>query len=181
MAGFGRRVAGAFMLDAATFEDVEHDATSSGQAAAVVVLASLATGLGYLRPGGWALVAGSAVMALAGWFASAGLLWMLGTRILPGKQTEADLGQLLRTVGFAQAPACLGGLSALPGVGTVAAPAALLWMLAATVVAVRQALDYDDTFRAVLVCLLALTVQLVVTGLLVVFVLGLGLGVRNVF
>ena len=40
--------------------------------------------------------------------------------------------------------------------------ASYLWSLAAMVVAVRQALDYDSTARAVLVCVIGWIVQLLI-------------------
>jgi hypothetical protein len=40
-----------------------------------------------------------------------------------------------------------------------------VWGLVAWVIAVRQALDYDDTLRAVLVCVLAFVAQLVVSAI----------------
>ena len=181
MRGFPHRVIGVFKLDAATFEAVEHDAASTGQAALIVIAASAARGLGYLQSGGWPLAAGHALIALVGWLAAASLLWILGTRVLPGRRTEADLGQLLRTIGFAQAPGVLAALAVVPGLELMDLLVAPLWTLAAMVVAVRQALDYTDTSRALVVCVLALVVESVVVGAFVTFGLGLGLGVRSVY
>lgn len=89
--------------------------------------------------------------------------------MLPGRNTEADLGQLLRTVGFAQAPGLFGVLVVIPIFGLFVPFLVAIWVIAATFVAVRQALDYDDTFRAILVCFLAWIVSAVVY-----FVLGIG-------
>ncbi|MCI0656146.1 MAG: hypothetical protein L0170_03645, partial [Acidobacteria bacterium] len=93
-------------------------------------------------------------VALIGWLVWAWLTWFIGAKILPTKETHADLGQLLRTTGFAASPGVLRILALV----TPAAPAILLlahlWMLAAFVVAVRQALDYSSTWRALAVCFL---------------------------
>jgi hypothetical protein len=103
--------------------------------------------------------------ALLSWAAWALITYQVGARILPGPDTRADVGELLRTLGFASAP----GLVRVFGLmGPIAWPAmiiAMVWMLAAMVVAVRQALDYRTTGRAVTVCLLGF---LLVIGVAVV-------------
>ena len=75
-----------------------------------------------------------------------------------------DPGELLRTIGFAAAPGLLLVLGVLPGLAVPIFVMASLWMLAAMIVAVRQALDYDTTIHAVAVCLFGwgLAVSLVV-------------------
>ena len=78
----------------------------------------------------------------------------LGTRFLPGPETEADHGELLRTVGFASAPGVLRVLGVVPGAGPLVFVLVGIWMLVAMVIAVRQALDYESTGRALLVCVI---------------------------
>ena len=181
MAAFTNRVAGAMRLNAASFEDVEHDASATGQAAFVVLAASIARGLGYYQYGGISFAAGGALIALAAWMAGASLLWILGTRVLPGRRTEADVGQLLRTVGFAQAPGIFAAVTVIPVIAPLAGLLVMIWTLMATIIAVRQALDYEDTLRAVIVCVLAVAVEAAVVAVLALFGLGLGLGVRTVY
>lgn len=154
MANFQERVVGVMRLRAATFEEVEHDTGATSQAAIVVLVATIAQRLSLYDLGvRWLL--GSIVAALVAWLIAALVLFFIGTRVLPGKNTSADVGQLLRTVGFAQAPGIFGILGVLPLLGGLIGLLVFLWVLAATVIAVRQALDYDDTLRAVIVCLLA--------------------------
>ena len=148
------RVIRAARLDASLYEEVEADPSSIGQATAVVVLASIAGGIGTAgiegQPG---FVLGLVVNLLA-WYVWAFVTYVIGTRLLPQPTTEADIGQLLRTTGFAAAPGLLRVLGFLPGIGALVMLAALVWGLAAMIVAVRQALDYDSTGRAILVCLI---------------------------
>ena len=172
MAGFVERAIGAARLDAAAYEEVEADPGALGQAMAVVVLASVSTGIGsQLASGaqGASLVFGALFNVLA-WFVWAFVVYLVGTRILPTAETEADVGQLLRTTGFSAAPGVLGILGAVPLVGGLVLLVAWLWQLAALVVAVRQALDYRSTGRAIGVCLIGfaayLLVSFVVIGLL---------------
>ena len=163
MATFQQRVLGAIRLDAATFEDVEHDHSATVQAAVVVLVASLTTSVSWyfgIAAPGWILR--GAINALLAWAIGALVLWQIGTRLLPGRNTEADLGQLLRCLGFAQAPGVLGLLAVVPVIGIFAPFVASVWVIGASFVAVRQALDYDNTFRAIMVCLLAWIVSVVV-------------------
>jgi len=163
MASFGQRVVGAMKLQAATFEEVEHDATATGQAAIVVLLASLATAIGWSAPGGQMAIARSIVGALVGWGLSATLIWFIGTKMLPQRNTEADLGQILRACGFAQAAGMLHVVAVVPVLGWFISLFVIgIWVLIANVIAVRQALDYADTPRALAVCAIAWVAQVVI-------------------
>lgn len=172
MTSFSQRMIGAAKLDAATYEEVEHDSAATGQAAGVVILSSVAAGIGSIgyMDATTAIVLGT-VVALVGWLIWAGLTLLIGTKILPSQETEADMGQMLRTLGFATAPGVLRVLGFLPGIGGVIVLAGNIWMLVAMVVAVRQALDYSSTGRAVGVCLIGWVV-LIALQLAVVAVIG---------
>jgi hypothetical protein len=149
-------------LDAATYEEVEADETALGQAMTVVVASSLASGVGHLGVWPVAIVFGT-LLELVAWFAWAGITWIVGTRLLPEPKTDADLGQLLRTIGFSAAPGLLRVLAGLPVVGPWIGWIAFVWMLAAMVVAVRQALDYEGMGRAVAVCLIGSVVYVLLS------------------
>jgi hypothetical protein len=172
MASFRDRVVGALRLQVTTFEEVEHDTTATGQAAAVVVLASISSGIAFIWYGGLTGVISNAVWALVSWALFAGLVWIIGTKVLPGRNTEADVGQLLRTMGFAQAPGLLACIGIIPLLGWFIWFGIVVWAIAATVVAVRQALDYEDTLRAVAAVVLAFILAVVITS---VFALATGL------
>jgi len=167
MGSFQQRIVGAMRLEAATFEAVEHDTTTTVQAALVVVLASLSSGIAFIWYGGLSGVVGNAVWALVLWVLFASLLWIIGTKVVPGRNTEADIGQLLRTMGFAQAPGLLAFFGVIPVLGWFIWLAVLVWAIAATVVAVRQALDYEDTARAVVAVVIALVLAFIVTSVIV--------------
>ena len=76
------------------------------------------------------------------------------------------MGQLLRTIGFSAAPGLIRVLGIIPGLYAPVFFVASLWMLVTMVVAVRQALDYESTGRAVAVCVIGLIFNLVVLVLL---------------
>jgi len=170
VARFSQRITGAIKLDVATYEEVEADRTALTQAMAVVVLSSLAlsVGAGFQGPGVVTRLIGTLVGALVGWFIMAGLTYFIGTRILPSPQTQADWGQLLRTTGFASAPGILRFAGIIPFLRELVLLVSGIWMLVAFVIAVRQALDYDSTGRAIAVCSIGFLVNVLLTLVLVI-------------
>lgn len=91
---------------------------------------------------------------------------LLERNLLPERQTEADLGQLLRTIGFAASPGLLLALGVIPAIGAIISFVVQIWMLIAFVIAVCQALDYTSTVRTVIVCLLGWILMVGVTAVL---------------
>jgi len=148
-----RRLAGAMMLDAPTYEDVEADRRATVQAGLTVLLASVGEGVALRASGGLTNVALMSAVALMGWAAWALLTFEVGARLMPGARTHSDVGELLRTLGFAAAPGLVAYLSLVPGLMLPVLLVSRVWMLLAMVVAVRQALDYTSTWRAIAVCL----------------------------
>jgi len=153
MSSWVERMVGAARLNAATYEEVEADRTANFQALGVVVISAIAAGISMAGGGGRGIAMGI-IGGLVGWVLWAGLTWIIGTKILPTPETHADMGELLRTTGFAATPGVIRVLGALPLVGWIFNLVAGVWMLAAFVVAVRQALDYKSTGRALAVCLI---------------------------
>ena len=165
MTSFIKRVIGAAKLDVHIYEEVEADTTAMGQAMGVVALSSVAAGIGAVGREGTLGLFGGLLAALLGWLLWAGLTYFIGTRILPTPQTHADWGELLRATGFAAAPGILRIFGIVPGLTGIVFSVTAVWMLAAFVVAVRQALDYTSTGRAVGVCLIGW----IVNGAILVF------------
>ena len=153
-AGIIERMIGAARLQVGTFEEVEADRSATRQAVVVVAVVAIATGVGSVGGGVGGLLGGVA-FALVGWAAWAGITYWVGTRLLATPQTHADWGELARALAFAQSPGILKVLGGIPGIGPPLFFAASIWQLVAMVVAVRQALDFDSTWRAVGVVLLA--------------------------
>lgn len=157
MATFAQRMWGSARLDTAVFEEVEHDAGATAQALGVVVLSSLAAGIGRAAGPGAMLI--EVVLSLGAWYVWAFLTYWIGTRLLPEPQTSATHGELLRVIGFASAPGVVRVIGLVPGLRGFAFLVAAVWMLVAGVVAVRQALDYRSTGRAVVVVVIGWAVQ----------------------
>ncbi|MEJ2727661.1 MAG: YIP1 family protein [Deltaproteobacteria bacterium] len=165
MASFTDRMIRAAKLDVAVYEEVEADTGAMWQAMSVVILSSVAAGIGTIRITGInGLILGT-IVALLGWFIWAFLTYYIGTRLLPEPQTKADYGELLRTIGFSSSPGILRILAIIPMLGTILNIIVGIWMLVAMVIAVRQALDYKSTWRAVGVCFIGWIVQSVIFAL----------------
>ena len=162
MLNFAQRMIGALQLQTSVYEEVEADRGATTQALAVVVISSVATGVGVSHTSSLASLIAGALAALFGWLIWAGLTYVIGTKILPEPQTKSDVGELLRTTGFASAPAVFHLLARLPLIGGVASLAVSVWMLVAMVIAVRQALDYRSIGRAVGVCVIGWLVYVAV-------------------
>ena len=153
------RMIRAARLDVDFYEEVEADTTANWQAFQAVIVASVASGLGY---GLWAIhtqgLAWFAVgmilgvgMSIIGWIAWSGLAYWLGTTIFRGPQTSATIGELVRTIGFSNSPRVLSIFSFIPVLGPLIAFIVSVWALIAGVIAVRQALDFS-TWRAIATC-----------------------------
>ncbi len=160
MARIQDRMLRAAKLDPQLYEEVEADQGAMGQAMTVVVLSSVAAGIGSLAHGGGlsGIVIGT-IAALIGWYIWAFLTYFIGTRLLPEPNTKADYGELLRTIGFSSSPGLIRIFGIIPGITPFVFAVAGGWMLVAMVIAVRQALDYQSTWRALGVCAIGWVVQ----------------------
>jgi hypothetical protein len=144
----------AAMLESALYEEVEAERRSIGQACLVVLLASGAGVLGAWLAGRPPLrLALEAIEPAVFWVGASLFAYMAGATFFRGPQTQTDYAEVLRTTGFAFAPGLLrvlGGLPAIDAAGLHVPPALLadLWVALASIVAVRQALDFT-TARAI--------------------------------
>jgi hypothetical protein len=153
---FSNRLVRAAALDRDLYEEVEATPASGPEAIAVVVLSSLAAGIGAGGSQGASLTtfAWFAVLALLAWTTWALLIVQIGSRLFPERQTRTSLSEMLRTMGFAAAPGLIQVFGAMPKMMAPIFALSTAWALVAMVIAVRQALDYQSTARAVAVCAL---------------------------
>jgi hypothetical protein len=143
------RMRGAAMLDTATYEEVEADTSATGQAAVVVTISAIASAIGAAGPGGPSVI-GILVGSLISWLIWAGITYLIGSKLFGG---TATWGELLRTLGFAQAPRVLLILGIIPIFGVLVWIAVAIWVLIAGIIAIRQALDFS-TQKALLTALI---------------------------
>lgn len=149
---FTQRIIGAATLDVRTYEEIEHDRNATGQAAGVVAIAAAASAIGALGPAGGSPLIGGTITAFVGWAVWAGVTLAIGSWLFGG---TADMGEMLRTLGFANAPGILYIFGFLPFLGGLISLVVLPWMLACGVVAIRQALDFS-TGKAIATALIGL-------------------------
>ena len=169
---FVDRMIRAAKLDVHLYEEVEKDTSATGHAIGVVVLAAIAAGIGAKGGDITGILLGS-VVALVSWYIWAYITYWIGTKILPEPQTHATHGELLRTIGFSASPGLLRVLGVIPFLREIVFLAAGIWMLVAMVIAVKAALDYENIWRAVGVCMIGWIVQ---AFILILFMALLGIG-----
>ena len=143
------RMRGAALLDVATYEEVEHDNEATGQAAVVVVIVAVCSAIGAVWRGGPSIIM-APVTAILGWLLWSAITYVIGDRLLGG---TATWGELLRTIGFAQSAGVLMIFGIVPLLGGLVRIIVGLWLLAAGIVAIRQALDFS-TGKAIITAFL---------------------------
>lgn len=171
MAQIVDRMVRAAKLDPTLYDEVARDESTMGEAMTVVIISSVASGLGLALAGPLGLI-GGAIMALVGWFIWAWLAFFAGTVILPEPDTRADLTSVLRVTGYATAPGAIAILGIIPFFGGLVNLVVSLWMLAAFVVAIRVVMNYDGVGKAVLVCIIGWIVKTAIAALFLL--LGIG-------
>ena len=145
------RVVGVLALRASVFEEIEADKSANGQALAIVVTGTIAAGLAGGQYGGLGRMMLETIGAVVGLVIWAALTYVLGVKVLPEPETRSDLGELLRVMGYATSPTLFTVLGAVPIAGRIVPLAISVWLLATFTIAVRQALDYRSTTRALVV------------------------------
>ena len=160
-ASYGDRLLGALRLDARTYREVEQDTNANGQAALTVVLAALAAGIGYVLSRDIVQnVIGTALSSLLQWVIFSFVAYYVGASLFSTGQTTVTPGQVLRTIGFAQAPKLLLIVAVVPVLGWIVGLIVFFWFLAAAIVALREAFEFD-TGRAIgtgLVAIIAIAI-----------------------
>ena len=162
---FVDRMIRAAKLDVRLYEEVEADKSALFQSMMVVVLSSVAAGIGVAGKGGIAGLLAGSISALIFWLIWSYLTFIIGAKILPTQETRADYGELLRTIGFSSSPGLIRILGIIPGLTWIVSTVASIWMFIAMVIAVRQALDYTSTLRAVGVCIIGGIIYVVVSSM----------------
>lgn len=168
------RVIRALTFDPGLFEEVENDKSAMSQALLILLLSSVATGLGTLKIGGfWGLLV-STVLSFAGWIVMAFLIYIIGTKLFPESQTRTTIGEVIRVLGFASAPGIFRVLAFLiPSYFSIFLLLIIwIWIFVAMVVATTQALDFKNTWNAIWVCVVGIIAYTLVY-ILLLFAYGL--------
>ena len=154
MNNFLSRVYRAIKIDADLYEEVENDKSATLQAGIVVVLSSLAAGVGALKLGASNFLL-APILSLISWYVWAYIIYFVGVKLFPDKSKKSNHGELLRTIGFSSAPGIIRVFGVTPDLMTVTFVGSAFWMLACMVVGVRAALDYNSLWRALGVVVVA--------------------------
>ena len=151
---FFSRIFRAIKIDVDLYEEVEKDEKATLQAGIVVVLSSLAAGIGALQMGMSNFFL-APIMSLLSWYVWAYVIYFVGVKLFGDPKTKSNHGELLRTIGFSSAPGLIRVFGVTPELMTVTFIGSALWMLACMVVAVKSALDYESIWKALGVVIIA--------------------------
>ena len=169
---FLNRIYRAIKIDPNLYEEVENDKSATIQAASVVILSSLAAGIGAIHLGVSNFILGP-LLSLVSWYFWAFLIFIVGTKLFPDNETKSDHGELLRTIGFSSAPGLIRVFGVTPDLMTVTFIGSAFWMLACMVVAVKSALDYESLWKALGVVIVAWLFQAFFLFLVIVLFKGI--------
>ena len=158
---FVNRIVRACKLDVSVYEEVEADKSATLQAALVVVLSTLAAGVGALSLGASNFLM-APILSLISWYIWAYLIYFIGVKLFPEPSTKSDHGELLRPIGFSSSPGLISVFGVTQELMSITFIGAAIWMLIAMIIAVRQALDYQSTWRAIGVVVIGFLVQAIV-------------------
>ena len=170
---YADRLRGALMLDAQTYRDVEQDTNANGQAALTVVLTALASGIGAILSRDIIQnVLGVVISSVLQWVVFSFVAYFVGASLFSTGQTSVTPGQVLRTIGFAQAPKLFLVLGIIPILGWIAGLVVFFWFLAAAILALREAFEFD-TGRAIGTGLVAV-IGILIVDIVLSLVFGIG-------
>jgi hypothetical protein len=155
MADLTGRMIGALQVDVKTFTEIEADTTAMGQAVTVIVIAAVASLVGNVFRVG--IIGGifGLIGSLLGYALFSFLVFIIGTKLMPEPTTKADFNEAFRVIGFAASPGVFNVLAIIPFIGPLISLLVAIWSLVIAVVAVREVLDYSNTGRAIIVCVIA--------------------------
>ncbi|MDZ7729074.1 MAG: YIP1 family protein [Dehalococcoidia bacterium] len=126
-----------------------------------MVVTSLAAGIGSALDLGIVGLVVITVAGVIGWALYAWITYFIGTRLLAGPETSADWGELARALGSPNSPRILLILGVVPVLAGIVGLVVLVWVLIATVIALRAALDFS-TGRAIGTAALGWIVQVAI-------------------
>ena len=159
-----QRMMGAAMFNADTYEEIEADPGAIGPAVGVVLLVTLCGMVGGLVGG---LIAGAGlgvivlglvaglVFGILRWAIWVSVVSLVGGMMLRTGNTQTSWAEIGRVVGFAYTPGILSIFTFVPFIGWLFPVVAFVWTAAAVTLAVRQALDFESTGRAIVVVLIS--------------------------
>ncbi len=178
MAVLWNRMVRAAKLEPAFYREMVEDPKAINHSRWVVVIYAMAAAMGAFGKAGGMAVNTSVVIILLGWYVWAFSIYFIGTRFLPEPETPRDRKAVMRALGYAAAPGISRLLGLVPGLGVFALAGGNVWMLAAGVVATKEALNYSSLSRAAGVCIACGILSLLFQVVMIVMVIS-ALGIPN--
>ena len=164
-----KRIIGVLTLNVNTYEEIEADKNATIQSFSIVVLSSIVTAI-ILKPDtGFSLpnFISAIIIGIFLWGLWALVTMFVGTKLLPTQETSSNWGELARTTGYAQAPKLFSIFALIPILTTIVLFIVGVWNLITMIIAIRQALDYTSTWRAVFVVLLGFLPYAIIASLVI--------------
>lgn len=162
MASLPDRMIGAMQGNVKTFQEIEADQTALGQAVTVIVIAGVASLIGNIFRQGVMYGIVSLVLTLIAYAVWSVMVVLVGTKLMPEPTTKADFAEGFRVIGFTASPGVFHVLAIIPFLGPLLSFLISIWMLILGVIAAREVLDYSNTGRALIVCLIAFGITVAV-------------------
>ena len=163
MASLPERMVGVMKADVKTFQEIEADPNAITQAVMVIVIAGVAGLIGNIFRAGVMAGIFTLIVSLIGYALFAFLVVIIGTKVMPEPSTKADFQEGFRVLGFTAAPGVFNILAIIPFLGPFLSFLIAIWMLVIAVIATREVLDYSNTGRAIIVCIIAMLIYWTVT------------------
>ncbi len=163
MASLGERMVGAMKADVKTFQEIEADPNALSQAVTVIVIAAVASLVGNIFRSGISAGIVGLIMSLIMYALWSAVIVFVGTKIMPEPTTKADFAEAFRVIGFTASPGIFNVAAIVPFLGPLISFVIGIWMLVIGVIAVREVLDYSNTGRAIIVCLIGWAVMICVS------------------
>lgn len=172
---FISRLIRVLLLDIRTYEEIEQDKSAIWQAVLVVILAGIAAGIdsyasvstGIFEISNLRELIFGAGVDLLGWVIMSFIIYIIGSKLFATSDTDTNLGELLRVLGFASAPGIFRVLIFVPGISPFVWIVVWIWRFVAMIIAVRQAMDFENTWRAIWVCVFGLITYFIVYLILI--------------
>jgi hypothetical protein len=178
------RILRAVRLDWTVFREIAEDRDAMREAVIIVVVVAILSaigGAGVMLVGqegmGRAVLGfftGLVTSILIGWIGWAILTYFVGTLLFKGR---TDIPEMMRVLGYANAPNLLQVFSFIPCVGWLIALAGSILALIAGVLAIREAMEFD-TGKAIITVLISWGISLVIS-VLIGSIVGISVGLGS--
>jgi hypothetical protein len=170
------RIVRIIKLDFPVFKEIEDDPNATTEAAIIVVVAAFLSAIGSAFGAARPVVSffSTLLSSVVGWVVWSYVSHYVGQAMFKGKGTPM---QMLRVVGYANAPQLLGILNIIPCIGWIGGLAGAILSLIASIMAIREALDLE-TGQAIIVALVG-WVALAIVGLVFGVIFGVSAGIAG--